>query len=144
MQAEPIELYDSDILVIEKIWDKLRERHQQQRRNYPAFEQEVRERFAEAGFLIHVNWFGYEIGGERQEGAMPEITVTGRTEKQEFDHDKQVHEVTGNILELPGQEAGEVIRTDRGDAFKTFREEHGNAHSHGGHAHNHGGHTHTH
>lgn len=125
MPAQPIELYDSDILVIEKIWDALRERYQSLRRNYLAFENEARERFAAAGFLVSVSWFGYAVGGQPQEGAMPEITVTGRCEPHEFDHDKMVHEVTRNILELPGQTAGETIKADDSDAFRRSREEHG-------------------
>jgi hypothetical protein len=134
LSAPPIELYDTDVLQLEAILKDLRDRYQQQRRNYNAFELEARERFAAAGFLIDIGWYKFAAGGEVQDGAMPEITVVGRCEAHAFDHDQQVHEVTANILELPDQDAGEVIKTDRGDAFKKFREQggdHGHSHSHG-------------
>lgn len=130
-----IDLYDSDIIEIEKVLLVLRDRLQAQRRNYPAAEREIRERFAEIGFVVDVNWFRFAAGGiEQQDGALPEVTVMARCEPVVFDHDRQVHEVTSNILELPGQDKGEIIRTDRGDAFRKFRQEHGNpkAHSHDG------------
>jgi hypothetical protein len=41
---------------------------------------------------------------------MPEVTITDRCERKPFDHDQMVHEVTHNILGLPGQEG--VIKTN--------------------------------
>jgi hypothetical protein len=129
----PIELLDSEVDRIQKVWDQLRDRHQKTTRNYDAVEREIVGRFADEGFVVHVNWYKYAIDGVIQEGAaMPEVTIVGRCDpKAEFDHDRQVHEVTSNILELPGQQG--VIKTDQGDAFRTFREgggDHGHGHHH--------------
>ena len=65
----PIELYDSDIDRIQQVWDTLRDRHQKSFRNFDAVEREIVGRFADAGFVAHVNWFRYEIDGVPQDGA---------------------------------------------------------------------------
>jgi hypothetical protein len=126
----PIDLYDHEVDAVQKIWDQLRDRHQKTFKNYDQVEREIVGRFAEAGFVVHVGWYRYAIGGQVQESAaMPEVTIVGRCDpKHEFDHDQQVHEVTKNILGLPGQEG--VIKTDDGQAFRRFREgdEHGHSH----------------
>lgn len=129
----PIELYDHEVDQIQKVWDQLRDRHQKGFRNFDAVEREITGRFADEGFIVQVNWYRYEIDGVPQDGsAMPEVTIVGRCDpKHEFDHDQQVHEVTSNVLDLPGQEG--VIKTDDGDAFRKFREgggDHGHGHSH--------------
>jgi hypothetical protein len=126
----PIELYDSEVDRIQKVWDTLRDRHQKGLRNFDAVEREIVSRFADEGFIVHVNWFRYEIDGVPQsDAAMPEITIVGRCDpKHQFDHDQQVHEVTRNILEIPGADG--VIKTDQGGAFKDFRAGHGDGHGH--------------
>jgi hypothetical protein len=107
---QPIDLYDHEVDAIQKVWDKLRDRHQKAFKNYDQVEQEIVGRFADAGFVVHVNWFRYSIDGVEQTGAaMPEVVIVGRCDPHEFDHDKQVAEVTRNILGLPGQEG--VIKT---------------------------------
>jgi hypothetical protein len=127
-----IEVYDSEVDAIQQVWDLLRSRYQGEFHNYDAFEREARERFAKIGFVISITWNEFAIGGVKQEGAMPTLTVEGRTERHEFDQDRQVHEVTSNILGIPGQEG--VIKTDESGVFKKFLEEggdHGHGHSHG-------------
>lgn len=125
----PIELLDSEAERVIRIWDSLRDRHQKVLRNYDAIEREITGRYADEGFVVHVNWYRYSIDGVPQDGAMPEVSIVGRCDpKHQFDHDRQVHEVTSNILGLPGQEG--VIRTDQGDAFKNFRAGHGGGHDH--------------
>jgi hypothetical protein len=131
-QAMP-ELHDSDIIEIDKIMARLHARYQGSYRNYGAFEREARDLFGKAGLAIAVSWYGFSVGGVMQEGAMPEITVTGRL--TQFDPDRQVREVTRNILDIPGE--GGVIKTDQGGAFKIFREGGGLDHGHGGHGHSH-------
>jgi hypothetical protein len=128
-----IDLYDHEVNTIQQVWDTLRDRHQKSYRNYDLVEREIIGRFADAGFVAEVNWYGYAIGGQPQpDAAMPEISIVGRCDpKHEFDHDQQVSEVTKNILDLPGQEG--VIKTDEGEAFRKFREgggDHGHGHSH--------------
>lgn len=130
---QPIDLYDSEVEAIQTVWDTLRDRHQKSFKNYDQVEREITGRFADIGFVVQVGWFRYSIGGEVQEGAaMPEVTIVGRCDpKAEFDHDKQVHEVTSNILEIPGADG--VIKTDAGGAYSKFREgggDHGHGHSH--------------
>lgn len=132
----PLEVLDSEVDEITKVLAVLQDRAKLRAHNYDAFEREIRSRFEDIGFTVDVNWHSYAIGGVVQVGsAMPEITVTGRLST--FDPDRQVWEVTQNILDLPGQEKGEIIKTDRGDAFKNFRANGGN-HGHGhGHGHSH-------
>ena len=119
-----IDVYDSEIQKIGYVTAVLRERADGKRLNYLDFEREIKDRFAEIGFTVSVTWNRYAVGGQVQEdSAMPTIDITGRIDPSEvFDKDRMVWEVTQNILELPGQEKGEVIRTDQGEAFKRYRE----------------------
>jgi len=98
-QQEPsraIELYDSDILVVERVLNIVRERGQN-RRDYDAFDREIKERFFDAGYVVDVKWYHTNIEGVKS----PDIEIVGRTEKQgEFDHEKMAHQVTEDILEL--------------------------------------------
>jgi hypothetical protein len=125
-----IELYDHEVDEALGVLAKLQDRAAARSHNYTDFEREIRERFAEIGLTVHVNWHGYSVGGQVQEGsAMPEVTITGRTDpKFAFDPDRQVHEVTANILDLPGQEG--VIKTDPA-AMRGLLDgsDHGNGHS---------------
>jgi hypothetical protein len=120
-----IDVYDSEVREIEKVLKLLQERLQGKSRNFPAAEKEIKERFAEIGFIASVNWYEYAVGEEKQDGAMPEISITGRIEKREFDHDRQVHEVTNDVLEL-GE--GGTIKTDP-ETVRKFLEGH-KKHSH--------------
>jgi hypothetical protein len=131
---EAIDLYDSDVIAIGKITEKLSSRHSGSFRNYPAVEREIHDLFNEAGFLVAVNWHAFMIDQVTQEGLIPEITVIGRTGPHQFDHDRQVYEATRNILEIPGEDG--VIRTDK-DTLKNFLGgQGGNGHGHGhGHSH---------
>jgi hypothetical protein len=129
MAADVLDLYDHDVEAILQLQMRLNDRARYRRHNYNDFDREIREAFAEIGFTVEVNWHEFAVGGQKQDGAMPEVTVTGRTERHIYDKDRQVHEVTNNILGIPGEDG--VIKTDP-DTFKNFRE--GN----GGHGHGHG------
>jgi hypothetical protein len=59
--------------------------------------------------------------------AMPEVTITDRCERKPFDHDQMVHEVTHNILGLPGQEG--IIRTNK-DSYTKLVEGHAHRRKH--------------
>lgn len=125
---DPLDLYDHEIIAIEKVMNKLKLK-QATLRNYNDLEREIKERFAEIGLVVQVGWHRYSVGGVEQPGAMPEITPIGRTDTAfKFDPDRQVHEVTNNILEIPGEEG--VIKTDDSDVFRNFRQEHGHGHQH--------------
>ena len=134
----PLEVLDSEVDEITKVLAVLQDRAKLRAHNYDSFEREIKSRFEDIGFTVHVNWHSYAIGGVVQVGsAMPEITVTGRLTT--FDPDRQVWEVTQNILDLPGQEKGEVIKTDQGDVFRQFKSDGGLMHDHGTHSHAHPG-----
>src|SRR5260370_14421636 len=113
------EVHDSEVIKIDGIMEHLSRRYQGSPRNFLAFEREATDLFGKIGLRVAVSWNEFAIGGIRQEGAMPEISVTGRFTP--FDPDKQVHEVTQNILDLPGQEKGEVIKTYAGGVVRDFR-----------------------
>lgn len=128
-----IDLYDHEVLDILRVQQELNDRARDKRLNYNAFETEIRDRFAKVGFAVDVNW--YRFGRERpdgtvaeaEDGAMPEITITGRTESAfRFDPDRQVHEAVHNILDLPGQEGW--IKSDPAAVRSLMKEGHGHGH----------------
>jgi hypothetical protein len=95
-----IDLNDSDLLAIDKI-DKWMQIQQKTRRNIDQFTKDVTEKFANAGFKVDV-----QVKETNEEGVYGfEVEIQGRTFGS-FDPDKQVYEVTNNILELPDQEKG--------------------------------------
>lgn len=129
MASDIADLYDTEVEQILQVQERLNDRARHRRHNYNDFDREIREAFAEIGFTVEVNWHEFAVGGQKQDGAMPEVTVTGRTdESRVFDKDRQVHEVTHNVLGIPGEEG--VIKTDP-DTLKNFRE------GQGGHGHSH-------
>jgi hypothetical protein len=95
--SRSIELYDSDILVVEKILNIIKERATERSHDYDAFDREIKERFFDAGYIVDVKWYSTNV----QDVYSPDIEIIGRTEKQgEFDHEKMGHEVVNDILEL--------------------------------------------
>jgi hypothetical protein len=129
MAADVSDLYDHEVERILQLQVRLNDRARYRRHNYNDFDREIREAFAGIGFTVEVNWHEFGVDGQKQDGAMPEVTVTGRTDPSHvFDKDRQVHEVTSDLLGL-GEEG--VIKTDR-DTVRNFME--GNA----GHGHGHG------
>lgn len=127
-----LDLFDHEVEQILQLQLRLNDRARYRRHNYNDFDREIREGFAEIGFTVEVNWHEFAVGGQKQEGAMPEVTVTGRTDPGfTFDKDRQVHEVTNNVLGLPEEDAG-VIKADR-ETVRSFMEGnggHGHGHSH--------------
>lgn len=121
------DLYDHEVEQILAVQLALNERATAKRHNYADFEKEIRGRFAEIGFTVNVNWHTFAVGGTPQEGAMPEVTITGRTMKINWDPDRQVHEAVHDVL---GLGEGGWIKTDP-DTLKNFKD--GN----GGHGHGH-------
>jgi hypothetical protein len=121
-------LYDHEVEQILAAQLALNERARAKKHNYIDFEAEIRGRFAEIGFTVDISWYTFSDGGAPQEGAMPEITITGRTEKRLWDPDRQVHEAVHDVLGLG--ESG-WIKSDP-DTLKNFRN------GQGGHGHGHG------
>lgn len=124
-----IDLYDTEILEIEKVLGVLNEKVGRSL-DIEAFTKEVKERFAEIGLVVSVAWYEYAADGKKVEGSyLPEITVIRRTEKPgEFDHDRLKHEIVNDVLDLPGQTKGELIKPDA-ETVRRFMAEHGK-HSH--------------
>jgi hypothetical protein len=128
MAGSDIELYDSEIAEIEGVLLKLNDKVGTSQ-DIEAFTHETRERFAEIGFIVSVAWHEFAVDGQKVEGSyMPEITITGRTERPaEFDHGRLAHEIRSNLLEIPGQEKG-LIKADK-ETMRRFIADHGK-HSH--------------
>jgi hypothetical protein len=129
--SDVLDVYDHEVDDLMRVQARLTEKARYRRVNYNDFDREIREAFAEIGFTVQVNWHRFSVGGQEQEGAMPEVTVTGRTAPHVFDKDRQVHEVTRNVLGLPEEDAG-VIKADR-ETVRSFMEGgggHGHGHSH--------------
>lgn len=126
--SDILDIHDSELAKILAVRDALNKRAESRKHNYNDFEREAREKFAAIGFTVDISWYEFEVDGQKQDGAMPEITITGRTdEKFTFDKDRQVHEVTRDILGL-GDEG--VIKTDR-ETLRRFLD------GQGGHGHEH-------
>lgn len=104
--TKSIDLLDSEILEIEKVYDKIKERARG-RVNYQHLQDEIKDRFAEIGFVVDVAWFETNLA----EVKIPQITFTARTERKVFDRDQMTREVTDDILNL-GHSG--VIKTDKG------------------------------
>jgi hypothetical protein len=101
-----VEVNDSDILAIERgPWAYMRAQ-QEKRMNLEDFRRTVIDKFAMIGFeadvLAHTtnvpDVYAFEVVVKRRLGTI-------------FDPDRQVHEVVGNLLDLPDQKEG-WINTD--------------------------------
>ena len=101
-----IDVLDSEVLQIERVLNVLKARSKNQMRNYDDFQREIKERFAEIGFVVDVLWYETNIETVK----MPEIVIKGRTESKAFDRDQMTAEVTGDLL---GFGEGGVIKTDK-------------------------------
>lgn len=104
-----IDLYDSEIALIE--WE-VRELNDKTVDGRPvdrtALHTEIIDRFAAIGLVVKVLWYYSQVPGVY----IPEVQIVGRTDKlDEFDHDRQQHEVIHDVLETG--ERGE-IRADGG------------------------------
>lgn len=129
--SDVLDLYDHEVKQVIGLMELLNERARSGPLNYGDFEREVRDRFATLGFTVDVNWYRFSVDGAEQDGAMPEVTLTGRTDgKFQFDPDRQVHEAVRNVLELPGEDGW--ISTDK-ETLRNFLE--GNGHHEHGHRH---------
>jgi len=101
-----IDVYDSEVLEIEKVLNTLKARSRDQMRNYSDFDREVKERFSEIGFYVDVLWYDTNVETVK----MPEIVIKGVTDARAFDREQMTHEVTNDILGLGD---GGVIKTDK-------------------------------
>jgi hypothetical protein len=107
--SELINVYDSEMEVLLRIKRELDERTYKSH-DLNAFDREIIERYAEAGFVVKVTWYDTDQKGTY----CPEIEVIGRCDPiraGEFDHDRMRHEVVNNYLGLPESDAG-IIKSD--------------------------------
>lgn len=105
------DILDSEIGEIGELLDFFGKRAGQ-RRDYDAFQREIEERFHSIGWAVDVSWSTFSLDGRRVDGSLsPMIEVVGRVDRTVFDHDQKVFEVTNNILDLKGEEAG-VIKSE--------------------------------
>jgi hypothetical protein len=103
-----VDLYDHEVLALEGVLNKLHEK-QRSHQNLEAFRKEIVERCAEIGIAVYA-----KIYETNEEGVYAfEVEIRGRTEGGfVFDPDRQVAEVTEDILDLlPASEKGEKIKT---------------------------------
>lgn len=98
-----VELYDSDLLKMEKGPLRWMQSKQGTAMDLEGFRRAAVEQFAEAGFEVNVKCYD-----TNQDGMFAfDVDIVRRVEaKFSFDYDKMIHEVTNNILEIPGQEKG--------------------------------------
>lgn len=122
-----IEVYDSEIPLIESVLERLNQKQGKGGVNLEAFRKEIIERFAGIGFVVTVKLYTTN----QEDLYVPVIEINGRTEKKEFDPDRMVHEVTNDILEL-GE--GGVIKTEATDSGISAGGKH-HHHGSGGHHH---------
>lgn len=94
------EIYDSEQIQIDRVMASLSQRIGTGMEG-SAFQREVRERFAEIGFVARCD-LKKDLEDPRpwdDKPWVPSISIVGRTEKQgEFDHERMGHEVRSNIL----------------------------------------------
>jgi hypothetical protein len=131
-----LSLYDSEIIKVEGVLERLNERRvKTSRMSYEAFTDEAKNRFLEIGLVVSVRW--YSAGVEQADGSMkevegtliPEIVITGRTEKAfAFDHDQMSHEVQSDLLQLG---TGGKLKLTAEDARKILEIKQGHKHGKG-------------
>jgi len=101
-----MDINDSELLKLEKVlnWAKSQ---QESRRDIDQFTKDIREKINHAGFEAEV-----KVLETSQPGTYAfDVELTGRLDSR-FDPDRQVHEVTSNLLELPGQKEGFIPSRD--------------------------------
>lgn len=107
--ADILDIYDSEVDKIHAVHRVLSSRAEG-RVDRDAFDREIHERFHEIGFTVSTLWYHAADDRGAVDGlVMPEITINGRIDAaHEFDYDRQVHEVTHDLL---GIGDGGVINT---------------------------------
>lgn len=133
--SSQVNLYDSEIIEVEKILEKLNKRRVS-RTSYEAFTDEVKNRFHEIGLVASVLW--YEAGEEQPDGSLkkiegvliPEILIKARTDAKtfSFDHERMQHEVQSDLLQLG---TGGKIKLTAEDVRKILETEKGHKHHSG-------------
>lgn len=97
-----IDLYDSEILAIEKVLDQLNAEDVGKRKQVDSVDHKIEDMFRRIGLKVSVMWYtAADRRGQEVDGVfIPEVTIQDRIDRHEFDHDRQVHQVTNDLLEL--------------------------------------------
>lgn len=103
-----IDLYDSDILAIERGPLAYMKSKQFERMDLEEFRVAAKEKFEQLGFWVNVKCYDTD----QSDVYAFDVEIMGKLENKPFDYDRMVHEVTRNVLELPDQ-AGGFIDTDK-------------------------------
>lgn len=90
-----IEIHDSEVARIGEVLAVLKEKQEKGGVYLEGFSREAVDRFAAVGFKVEVKWFSTNVEGVY----IPEIEIQERLEGT-FDYDRQVHEVTNDLLGL--------------------------------------------
>lgn len=93
-RVDATEVYDSEVLAIEKVMLSLRQYAGHRSIDLDSFDRQIQERFAEIGFRVDVHW--HETN--QADVYMPEVNIVGRTERRGFDREQQRHEIVNDIL----------------------------------------------
>ncbi len=128
-----IQLYDSEIIEIEKVLEKITI-PRSQRISYEKYTEQIKDRFSHIGLIVSVPW--YEAGIEREDGTLekldgvliPEIVIQARTDAKQFsfDHEQMAHEVQSDLLGLGTGGKLKVTAEDARKALESVR-----SHKHG-------------
>jgi hypothetical protein len=125
--AKTLDIYDSEMLKIEEVLQAIQNRRgSRQRQDLGDFDLFIREAFHKIGFIADVKWYDTNIPDVKA----PDIEIVGRVDENfVFDRDRQVHEVTNDLL---GLGEGGVIKTTNEDMKNLMKqaEAHGHGHSH--------------
>lgn len=97
------------IIRLEKPFRRLQEKSRSQKSfvDRDAFDREIRESFAEVGVVVDVKWWDTNVPGVY----LPEVEPYALLFEPDNDQDRQVHDVTNDIL---GLGTGGVIEGDAG------------------------------
>lgn len=94
--VSPTEIYDSEVLAIEKVLMALRQYAEDHGSvDVDAFDKQITDRFNDIGFTVSVDWHATNA----RKVYMPDITITGRTDPIAFDREQQRHEIVHDLLE---------------------------------------------
>lgn len=108
--SSQVELYDSDILAMEKGPLRWMQNKRGTRMNLESFRRAVVEQFEMIGFVVDVKCWETDA----DETYAFDVDIRRRIEKVSFDYDRMRHEVINNILEIPGQVKGELLKGPTG------------------------------
>lgn len=119
ISAPHMDLYDTDIIAIEKGPLEWMKSKQFERMDLEDFRRTTKERFEQLGFRVNVKCYDTD----QPDVYAFDVEILGRTSQQSFDYDRMTHEVVNNVLALPDQDGG-WIDTDKAlmDMAKKERE----------------------